>query len=180
MKILGASLTALALFALCTLASCSATQSPDIAGSVRTSLDQAGFKDISVSQDRTKGVVTLSGNVTSDSAKMQAESITKSLAGSQVVANQIAVVPPDNASAATEINTALDEGIEGNLAAALIKSKLDKDVTGHVKNAVVTLSGEVNSQSRRSEAQSVAAAVPNVQQVVNELQVKDQKATSTK
>jgi hyperosmotically inducible periplasmic protein len=179
-KTLGIFLSALALFAICALASCSATQSPDIAESARTSLDQAGLRDVSVSQDRTKGVVTLSGNVASDSAKMQAESIAKSLAGSQVVANQIAVVPPDNASAAKEINSALDDGIESNLDAALIKNKLDKNVTGHVKNAVVTLTGEVNSQGRRSQAQSVAAAVPNVQQVVNELQVKDQKATSTK
>jgi osmotically-inducible protein OsmY len=43
---------------------------------------------------------------------------------------------------------------------------------------VVTLTGEVASQSKRREAERVAGAVPNVQQVVNELQVKNQKATS--
>jgi osmotically-inducible protein OsmY len=37
---------------------------------------------------------------------------------------------------------------------------------------VVTLTGEVDSQSKRQEAGKVAASVPNVQQVVNELQVK--------
>jgi osmotically-inducible protein OsmY len=36
----------------------------------------------------------------------------------------------------------------------------------------------VDSQSRRKDAASVAAGVPNVQQVVNEVQVKNQKATS--
>jgi hypothetical protein len=45
------------------------------------------------------------------------------------------------------------------------------------KNDVVTLTSEVNSQGRRAQVEKVASAVPNVPQVVNELQVKDQKAT---
>jgi hyperosmotically inducible periplasmic protein len=48
-----------------------------------------------------------------------------------------------------------------------------------VKNGVLTLSGEVNSQARRAQVEKVASAVPNVQQVVNELQVKNQKAISS-
>jgi osmotically-inducible protein OsmY len=43
----------------------------------------------------------------------------------------------------------------------------------------VTLTGEVNSESRRAQIEKAASTVPNVRQVVNELQVKDQKATST-
>ena len=63
--------------------------------------------------------------------------------------------------------------------AALIQNKLHKGVKYDVKSGVVTLTGEVNSQARRAQAEHVASAVPNVQQVVNELQVKDQKATSS-
>jgi osmotically-inducible protein OsmY len=37
----------------------------------------------------------------------------------------------------------------------------------------------VNSQARRALAEQVATAVPNVLQVVNDLQVKNQKATSS-
>jgi osmotically-inducible protein OsmY len=48
-----------------------------------------------------------------------------------------------------------------------------------VKSAVVTLSGEVNSQLKRDRAGKVAEGVPNVRQVVNDLQVKDQKASSS-
>jgi osmotically-inducible protein OsmY len=44
---------------------------------------------------------------------------------------------------------------------------------------VVTLTGDVNSQAKRAQAEQVAAAVLNVDQVVNELQVKKQKATSS-
>jgi len=48
-----------------------------------------------------------------------------------------------------------------------------------VKSGVVTLSGEVNSQDKRDNAEKVATNVPNVKQVVNDLQVKDQKASSS-
>ena len=48
-----------------------------------------------------------------------------------------------------------------------------------VKSGVVTLTGEVNSESRRERAERVAAAVPNVRQVVNDLQIKNQKASSS-
>ena len=48
------------------------TKSPDVSDNIRKSLDQANLKDVSVSQDRDKGVVTLTGNVASDSDKAQA------------------------------------------------------------------------------------------------------------
>ena len=63
--------------------------------------------------------------------------------------------------------------------AALVQNRLNKDVKYDVKNGVVTLTGEVNSQSKRALVEKVAAGVPNVQQVVNELQIKNQKASST-
>jgi hyperosmotically inducible periplasmic protein len=155
-------------------------KSPDVTDSVRKSLDQSNLRDVKVTQDRDKGVVTLTGQVTSDSAKSQAESIAKSIAGSQVVADEIAVVPPGpGASDAKTINSDLDKGIEQNLDAALVQNRFKKDVKYDVKNGVVTLTGEVNSQSKRAQVEKVAAGVPNVQQVVNELQVKDQKASST-
>jgi osmotically-inducible protein OsmY len=76
------------------------------------------------------------------------------------------------------VNSDLDKGIEKNLDAALIRKDLHDDVRYDVKNAVVTLSGEVNSQALRSDAEKTASGVPNVKQVVNNLQIKNQKATS--
>lgn len=159
--------------------STSATKSPDVAGNIRKSLDGANLKDVSVSQDRDKGVVTLGGHVAADADKAQAESIAKSIAGSEVVANQIAVVPPGASSDDKKVNSDIDAAIEKNVDAALIQNRLKKGVKYEVKNGVVTLSGEVPSQTLRTQAQNIAAAVPNVQQVVNELQVKNQKATSS-
>ena len=49
----------------------------------RKSLDQANLKEVSVSQDRDKGVVTLGGRVATDGDKSQAESLAKSIAGGQ-------------------------------------------------------------------------------------------------
>jgi len=155
------------------------TKSPDVSDSIRKSLDQAGLKDVSVSQDRDKGVVTLGGHVAADADKSQAESIATSIATGQVVANQIAVTPPGGESEAKAVNSDLDTAIEKNLDAALIQNKLHKSVKYDVKNGVVTLNGEVNSQSKRAQAEQIASAVPNVKQVVNDLQIKNQKASSS-
>ena len=181
MKILKPCLSALALLLVGTLAGCSATatKSPEVADSIRKSLDLANLKDVSVSQDREKGVVTLAGHVAAEGDKAQAETIAKSAAGDQVVSNQIAVIPAASASDAKKVNADLDQGIEKNVDAALIQARINKGVKYAVKNGVVTLTGEVGSEALRSQIQTVASTVPNVQQVVNELQVKNQKATSS-
>jgi osmotically-inducible protein OsmY len=180
MKTVRLLVTLLSFLIVGTLVGCSGTtKSPDVSDSIRKSLDQADLKNVSVSQDRDKGVVTLGGHVPSDGDKSQAESIARSIAGGQVVSNQIGVIPPAAESEAKTVNSDLDKGIEKNLDAALIQHRLNKDVKFGVKNGVVTLTGEVNSQARRAQVEKVALAVPNVQQVVNELQVKDQKATSS-
>src|ERR1700722_10354842 len=170
MKKLNACLTLLVLLAVWTLAGCTpAEKSPDVSNSIRKSLDDAGLKNVSVSQDRDKGVVTLGGSVAGEGEKSQAESIAKSLAGTQVVADQIAVLPPGGESDAKTVNSDLDEAIDKNLDAALVQNKLQKGVRYSVKRGVVTLTGEVNSEARRAQVQKVASSVPNVQQVVNEL-----------
>jgi len=170
----------LALVAAGTLAACSGTAaSPDVSDSIHKSLDQAGLKDVSVSQDRDKGIVTLGGHVASEGDKAQAETVAKSLAGAQVVADQIVVIPPGLEKEAKAVNSDIDEGIEKNLDAALIQSNLHKSVSYEVKSGVVTLTGEVNSENKRARAEKVAIGVPNVQQVVNNLQIKDQKASSS-
>jgi hyperosmotically inducible protein len=164
-----------------TLAGCSAasTHAANVSDSIRTSLDKAGLKDVSASQDRDKGVVTLTGHVGADADKAQAESIAKSIAPDEVISNQIAVLPAGSESEAKKMNSDLDKGIESNLDAALINAKLHNSVKYSVKNHVVTLTGNVNSQTTRTQAETIASTVPNVRQVVNELQVKGQKATST-
>jgi len=170
----------LALVPLGFLAGCSGpAASPEVSDAIRKSLDEAGFKDVTVSQDRERGVVTLSGQVHTDSDKSQAESVAKALAGTQVVADQIMVLTVGGEKEGKAISADLDEGIEKNLDAALIQNKMHERVKYAVKSGVVTLSGDVSSQEKREHAGNVAARVVNVRQVVNDLQVKAQKATSS-
>lgn len=162
-------------------ASCSnsTAKSPDVASSVRAALDQAGLKEISVSQDRDKGVITLTGTTLSQSNKEQAETIAKSIAGSEVVADQVSVNPPGDDGTTKKVDADIDKGIADNLDAALVGNHLHDQVKYEVKNGVVKLTGTVNSENKRSTVERMAASVPNVKQVVNELDVKDQKASST-
>lgn len=162
------------------LAGCSAQKSPAVADATRKALNQAGLKDVSVTQDRDKGVVTLGGKVANQAAKDQAESIAKGVAAGQVVANEIAIIPPDAGGDTRTLYADLDKGIQSNLDAALIQNKIPGTVRHTTKNGVVTLSGTVDSEQARGQAEQLASGVPNVQQVVNELQIKDQKASSTK
>jgi hyperosmotically inducible periplasmic protein len=180
MKTLRPCLSLLAVLLAGALIGCSnTTKSADVSSNIRKSLDQAGFKDVSTSDDRDKGVVTLGGHVATDGQKAQAESIAASQAAGQVVSNQIAVIPPGAEHDAKVMNSDLDKGIAQNLDAALIQDRLHDGVKYSVKNHVVTLTGNVDSQDARARAQQVAASVPNVQQVVNELQIKNLKASSS-
>src|ERR1035437_9992584 len=97
------------------LAGCSqATKSPDVSDNLRKALDAAGLKEISVTQDREKGIGTLGGHVAGDGDKAQAEAIARSIAGGQVVADQIAVIPLVYESSATTVNSDLHKGTEQN------------------------------------------------------------------
>jgi len=156
------------------------TKSPDVSGQVRQGLDQAGLSDVHVSQDRDKGVITLTGNVASDQDKSKAESVAKANAAGQVIANEIGVRPKDDSGDARKVDSDLDSGIDKNLDAMLVQHKLNHAVRYDVKNGVVTLKGDLPSSGQRDSVQQLAQNVPNVKQVVNEIEVKNQKATSSK
>ena len=175
--------TALTAATMLVVSACSSTpKAPDVTGSVRDAINNVGLKDVSVDQDRDKGVVTLGGHVQMEASKSQAEAIAKSVAPGQVIANQIAVLPPGLESTAKDIHSDIDKGIEKNLDAAFLGSALKddaKDISFEVKSGVVTLTGKVNSAGKRASAQAIAAKVPYVEQVVNKLEVKNQQATTT-
>ena len=124
--------------------------------------------------------MTLTGTVATNDDEARAEAIAKSAAAGQVVADEIAVIPPGMEGDAKSINSDVDQAIEKNLDAAFLQDGLKKTVKFSVKNGVVTLRGDMNSPTWRDEAVRVATAVPNVQQVVNEIQLKDQRATSSR
>ena len=154
-------------------------KAPDVIDSVKQNLEQANLRDVKVDQNRDKGVVTLTGTVTTDADKSQAESIARAAASGQVISNQIAVRPPGEESTAKDVQSDMDKSIDKNVSAVLTKHKWDHNIRYDVKQGVVTLKGNVNSQSQRAMVEKVIAATPNVTQVVNEIEVKNQKATSS-
>ena len=67
----------------------------------------------------------------------------------------------------------IDSGIEKNYKAALIAHHLNKQhIDFGAKNGVLTLRGSVETAEQRKQAQVAAASVPNVQQVLNQIEVK--------
>src|SRR5579864_4321458 len=139
---------------------------------VKTALEQADLKDVRVTEDASKNTITLGGTLHSDDAKNRAGNIAQASAGSRVIANEISVEPVGNEGEARKMESSLDDGIENNFKAVLIAKGLDKQsIRYKAKNGVLTLKGSVKSPTQRQEAQELAKNTPNVQQVVNEIQV---------
>jgi hyperosmotically inducible protein len=155
-------------------------QAPDVTSDIRRALDQAGLKDVKVSQDRVKAVVSLTGDVATDADKSRAETIAHSIAGDQVVSNEIGVRPNGDQSSARKVDSDLDSAVDKNLDAMLVQHRLKDNVRYDVKNGVVTLKGNVASEAQRTSVEKLAKDVPNVKEVVNELDVKTRRATSSK
>jgi hyperosmotically inducible protein len=164
--------------ALAIMTGCSQNRAntPAAKENVERALDQNSMKDVKVDEDRDKGVLTLKGEVKSEEAKSQAEEIAKANAGGMIVANEIAVRPEGAEGDARSIAGNVDDGIENNLKAAFTANHLDNQhINVDVKEGVVTLKGDVDTMAERQQAEKVAAATPNVTQVVNELKVKGRK-----
>ena len=127
-----------------------------------------------------KAVVSLTGDVATDADKSRAETIAHSIAGDQVVSNEIGVRPNGDQGTARKVDSDLDSAVDKNLDAMLVQHRLKDNVRYDVKNGVVTLKGNVASDAQRTSVEKLAKNVPNVKEVVNELDVKTRRATSSK
>jgi hyperosmotically inducible periplasmic protein len=149
---------------------------PDVTDQIKDSLKTNNLGDVKVSEDRDKGVITLTGDVKDDQAKAQAEDIAKQNAGGLIVANEIGVRPEGAEGDAKKVDNNLDKGIEDNYRAALTANGMDNQhIRFDSKNGVVTLKGDVDTPAQRESAEKMASKIPNVSQVVNELEVKNAK-----
>ena len=71
-----------------------------------------------------------------------------------------------------QINSNLDDAIESNYKAALIAHGLDKQSIDYkAKNGLLTITGKVKTTQQRQQAEQIAQAVPNVAQVLNQIEV---------
>jgi hypothetical protein len=146
---------------------------PSLKDNVERSLKQADLQNVTVTEDRDRNLITLGGTVHSPEAKGRAAEVAKAAAPSRVIANQISIQPVGQESAAKKISKDVDSAIEKQYQAVLIANHLDnQDIHYKASNGVLTISGKVDTSDDRQTAQQLAASVPNVQQVINELQVK--------
>ena len=140
---------------------------------VNNSLNGNNLSAVSVSQDQEKGVMTLKGNVDNADAKAQAESLAKQAAPDYTIANEIGVRPPEVANAGA-VASNLDSAIEDNFKAAIKAHENldDQSIRASAKNGTLVIKGSVKTAAQKKEVGTLAKQVPNVQQVVNELEVK--------
>jgi osmotically-inducible protein OsmY len=140
---------------------------------VKNALKQAELTDVNVSEDAAKNTVTLTGKVHSEDAKMEAARVAQAAGGDRLIVNEISVQPIGVESEAKDVAKNSDEAIEKNYKAALIAQGLNKQsINFDANNGVLKLAGSVKSVPQRVEAEKLAQAVPNVQQVVNQIEIK--------
>ena len=155
------------------MTACSQRDNVSYKDDVKKALEQAELKDVTVSEDQDKNTITLGGTLHSGDAKAKAGEVAKGAANTRIIANEISVQPVGSESQAKAVASNLDEGIEKNYRAALISSGLDKQhVTFNAKNGLLILTGSVRSTSDKQRAEKLAAGIPNVQQVLNQLKVR--------
>ena len=152
---------------------------PDEKSAVTSSLNSNNLKDVSVSQDQEKGVMTLTGNVDTDDQKSQAAVLAKQAAPDYTIADEIGVGPPGAESQAKSVHSNLDNAIEDNYKASIKAHKNldDQSIDYSAKNGTLMLKGSVKTVAQKREAEKLAKEVPNVQQVVNEIEVNLTSAT---
>jgi len=147
---------------------------PSLKDNVKKSLEQADLKDVTVSEDRDKNLITLGGTVHSNDAKARAAEVAKQTAPSRVIANEVSIEPVGQEGKAKQISKDVDTAIEKEYHAVLVANHLDNQhIKFKSKNGVLTISGTVDTPDDRQTAQQLATSVPNVQQVINELEVKN-------
>ena len=154
---------------------CHGNQHPDDRMAVYNALDKNDLRSVTVSQDRGAGTITLSGVVGSMDSRQRAEVVARQAAPGYQIADKIQVQSAglqDDIKAAKQ-NAQLDSAIEDKFKAQLAKEptlKLEK-IHYTAYNGTLTLKGTVRSYTERQQAEDLAKKVPDVQHVVNQLQI---------
>jgi hyperosmotically inducible protein len=97
-KFLASSICSTSILGVCLVSGCNrisaVRQHPDEFDSVNNALAFNGLSGVEVWQNRTKGVMTLTGTVASADQKAQAGKVASTYAADYTIANDIGVTPP--------------------------------------------------------------------------------------
>ena len=175
--IVASAMVTLLLSGMLVLAGCNQSKHPDEKAAVNNALTANNLGVITVSQDRDKGVMTLSGDVETADKKQQAENVAKLAAPDYTISNQVGVRPIGEESQAKSVDSSLDSGIEDNCNAAIKARKNldDQNISCNATNRTLVLKGSVKTAAQKKEAGQLAKRIPNVKELVNEIEVSSRK-----
>ena len=155
------------------VSSCSHNGHPDDRMAVYDTLAQQNLRSITVSQDRDAGTITLGGIVGSSDNQQKAGQLAQQAAPGYTIINHIQVQNAGLAGAikAAQKDVQLDSAIEKHYRTTLATHRDLKGIRYSAYNQTLTLKGSVRNYSLRKEAEDLANKVPEVQHVVNEIQI---------
>ena len=128
--------------------------------------------DVTVFVDR--GMVALRGEVDTLKAKRKAEDIARNINGVWRVTNRLEVVQQEEGAAT-------DSDLGRRVREALNRQPYlgEEDINISASNGEITLEGAVETYFRKEKADDVASRIPEVEEIVNRLEVKDQEKAPT-
>jgi hyperosmotically inducible protein len=137
----------------------------DVAGAVKGKLNKSQFKDVQVTVDA-NGMATLSGTVSLYEYKADADKTTHKVKGVTAVRNEIQV------SGASVPDSQLQKNLVEKLSYDRVGyGNVFDAVTVNVQNGVVTLGGHALDYPSKDSALALAATMPGVKDVVDEVSV---------
>jgi hyperosmotically inducible protein len=168
---------AVAAVALLIGAGCSQhrANTPSEKKAVVDALKNAGYDKINVDEDRDKGVITLKGDIASQADKEKAEGVARQTANNSVIANELLVTGADKGEA-KEVSKDNDDAIKARFKEWVAANRMkNQHVSADVKNGVLTLTGDVDTEAQRTAFEKQTAKIEGVTEVVNKLEVKANK-----
>lgn len=136
----------------------------------KTSLSRAGIENVKADYDSKAKIVHLSGTVPTEADRERAgEVATQAVAPYVQLANEVTVEGRD-AKTADDLDSGLSTRLENLVDQDRSLSKTDIDFD--VKNGVVTIKGQVQTNAQKTHVEQLARSQPGVRDVVNSLEVK--------
>jgi osmotically-inducible protein OsmY len=167
--------------AVCVLAiaaGCRAKPERDDENRARSALHENGYGNVTVREDSNNKLITLGGHVDSEAGKTRAAEVVARAVTGLTIANQITVEPPGEQRQARKTQATIDHAIHDMLLAELAQNGLSKQrVKVGVRSGVVLLTGTVDTEEHRLQIERIAARIPQVQQLVDQLQVQSRQRT---
>ena len=134
-------------------------------------VDDEAIKSTDISVETQKGVVTLSGFVSSQDQAEKAVALVKKVEGVKSVSDKLHVKDSENQSVS---GYAGDAATTSEIKAKLLADDIvpSRNVKVETTNGVVQLSGTVEKEAQSERAESIAKAIEGVKSVKNDLTVK--------